>query len=403
MSCGVSLGRRRPISRSLETGLREGTESISEDTEEGFISPFFQLTEDSPEVQLGASVDQEVRRVGPRSSIEEEADDRDDGDFMDVHSFLQNAKGKERRPRKASRKGKAPSYQAPAVGATDEAAGAFRSGQATSMHRQPDRPPSASSGGAKGDYPDEPIIGDSFTDTFPGGTVPVPPVPPSNEEHAPCFPDAVEGGRTEPDGSDATGGIGSRRRSSQTTTKKNLREALSRARREGALAADSGFRAQRSVGTEAEPRKGKHLGVTAATPHDAVPHYPQGFHNEAPPLKSSFSQAGTATELRSWSETRDVSAKQKNRSNSDILFLPADKGTAGVSPGGTSLRPVRSLAELRKLQRQQGARLTQKESRAQLGAGRRNESPAQEPEATHSAHRQILNVVRRLHEQRGHP
>ncbi|XP_026191277.1 uncharacterized protein LOC34622181 [Cyclospora cayetanensis] len=183
-------------------------------------------------------------------------------------------------------------------------------------------------------------------------------------------------------------------------TNANLQAALSRARREAAAAA-AAARMRRSSGSNGQKCK---LKVTS----DALNHKdPLDARQPLPslllPASSLTSRTETEPDTRDnrGSNAADAPSKRKHRGNPDIVVLPADRGTGGFHSDGPAMRPVRSLAELRKLQRQQALQNSVEQTKAQHPKKNPRQAQAQKNKPAQSFHRQILDGVRRLHQTDG--
>ncbi|OEH79376.1 GTPase [Cyclospora cayetanensis] len=121
------------------------------------------------------------------------------------------------------------------------------------------------------------------------------------------------------------------------------------------------------------------------------------------PASSLTSRTETEPDTRDnrGSNAADAPSKRKHRGNPDIVVLPADRGTGGFHSDGPAMRPVRSLAELRKLQRQQALQNSVEQTKAQHPKKNPRQAQAQKNKPAQSFHRQILDGVRRLHQTDG--
>ncbi|KAL8273070.1 hypothetical protein Esti_002991 [Eimeria stiedai] len=346
--------RRRARAGSLaEAGPLEET---GDESEEGFVSPFFQLSDDADKGGLGFNDPARNQGIGLGSAAELQTAEQDTADDEDFTSYLQTAPARLRGQAKASRR------RTGAASRRSRAAASRRRGSSTSHHKS--QPPVAA--------------GDAAADNAAVASGSGPEAPPM--ETAPARLDAARGGsaRLEGDASLRPFGLDS------------IKAAVLRARRGAAAAAAV------SVETAAHKRhlRGHQAGlVSSCGKREAVPPPPASGHTN----RVSPGTRPTVADSEETEAPRKAAATQRppRSSKPAIVLLPEQlRAPQGFSP---ATRPVRSLAEFRELQRQQPLLKYQQQLSPGKGSARTSSRAGSSP----SQHRQIQQAVRHLFEQRG--
>ncbi|KAL8450577.1 hypothetical protein Emed_002449 [Eimeria media] len=356
-----SSGRRKPAwGGSLsDAGPLEET---GDESEEGFVSPFFQLSDEGEKGDLGLNDSSRDQGVDLGSSAELETDKLDAADDEDITSYLQTAPSRPRSQARTPRIRTGSASRRSRASAAAEAAAS--SSEDSSVSRLKPQPPAVAEDAAAGKAAVTPRSW--TTESSPMETASARP------DAAGQWPSRLEEGDS----------------SLRPIDLDSIKAAVSRARR-GAAAAAAGVK----TATQQQQIRGHRAALTSSA----------GKRETVAPLQASSltSQVSPgiqppAAHPEETEPPRKAAGTQKASRSSKpaIVLLPEQlHAPQGLSP---ATRPVRSLADFRELQRQQSL-LRQQQLSPGKGSARASSSGRSPP----SQHRQIQQTVRRLHEQRG--
>ncbi|KAL8430233.1 hypothetical protein ACSSS7_006063 [Eimeria intestinalis] len=357
---GKTSGRRRhPRRGSLhEAGPLEET---GDEAEEGYVSPFFQLSDDADKGGLGLNDPPSTQGIDLGSAAESETAEQDETDDEDFTSYLQSTPTRPRRQVQITRtRAGSASRRSRAAAAAAAAPGAATSSSKSSSTSSNLRPQTA--GLAEDAAADEAaLVSGSST----------PESPPMNTASARLHAAREGDASMRPIGLDS------------------IKAAVLRARRGAAAAAAAGV----SRVAQRQQIRGHQAAVVSSSGEREAesPLLASGLTSQVSPGTQLSAAHSEETETR-----RKAAAKEKppSRSKPAIVLLPEQLvSTQGLTP---ATRPVRSLAEFRELQRQQPL-LKQQQQQLPTSKGTARASSRGRPPP--SQHRQLQQAVRRLHEQ----